>query len=104
VTVNVPTVADDGATADIVRWESVDNVARLNGVVAAASVTDLESQPRLVKANDIIDPTKVGGQSLTVIGATVDLPDAVGATILSGRMFDPGHIDRADRVCVLGIE
>jgi putative ABC transport system permease protein len=104
VTVVVPKVADDGAAAEIVRWDSVDNVIRLNGVAAAASVTDLESQPRPVKANDIIDPTKVSGQSLSVIGATADLPAAVGARIRHGRMFDLGHIDRGDRVCVLGVE
>jgi putative ABC transport system permease protein len=104
VTVDVPTVAGDGAAAEIVRWESVDNVTRLNGVAAGASVTDLESQPKPVKANDIIDPAKVGSHSLAVIGATADLPDAIGASILHGRMFDRGHIDRADRVCVLGVE
>ena len=104
VTVVVPAVPDDGAAAEIVRWESVANVTRLNGVVAAASVTDLESQPRSVKSNEIIDPTKVSSQSLSVIGATAGLPDAVGASILHGRMFDIGHIDRRDRVCVLGVE
>jgi putative ABC transport system permease protein len=104
VTVTVPNVADDGAVAEMVRWESVDNVTRLNGVVAAASVTDLESAPRSARANDIIDPTKVSAHSVAVIGATAGLPDAIGAAVLHGRMFDLGHIARGDRVCVLGVE
>jgi putative ABC transport system permease protein len=103
VTIEVPKVPDDGGL-ELVRWQSVASVDRLNGVTAAAAVTDLQSQARPVKANDVLDPTAVSTHAFPVIGATTGLPGAVGADITFGRFFDAGHVDRADRVCVLGVE
>jgi ABC-type antimicrobial peptide transport system permease subunit len=77
-------------------------MTRMNGVASAASITDPDGQMRTVRANDVHDPTAVASQRLPVVGATANLPAAVGGHIQHGRFFDPGHIARGDRVAVLG--
>lgn len=100
ITVTAPKVADGGL--EIARWPGVDDVARLNGVRHAASITDPDNHPKPVTANEVRDPTSLGSQSLPVVGATTGLPGAVGGRVLDGRFFDSGHVSRADRVAVLG--
>ena len=86
-----------------VPWTALDNVTRLNGVrsAAAMSQTTPDQQP-LVRANTLRDPTRVTDRTLPVAGTTIGLLDAAGASIYRGRFFDQGHIDRHDRVAVLG--
>jgi putative ABC transport system permease protein len=100
VTAQVPEVKDGGT--EVVRWPAVNDVSRLNGVRHAASITDPDVQGRSVTTNDVRDPTGLAAHSLPVVGATVGLPGAVGASTVHGRFFDAGHVGRADRVAVLG--
>jgi putative ABC transport system permease protein len=104
VTVDVPKASEDGGGPELVRWGAVDDVTRLNGVRAAASLTDLDATPMTVEANEIRDPAAVAVHSLPVVGTTTGLLETVGGHVVHGRFFDAGHVDRTDRVAVLGEE
>ncbi|MEV6595602.1 ABC transporter permease [Actinoplanes sp. NPDC051346] len=88
-----------------VRWEALDNVARLNGVTAVAGLTLVRNDKvPAVRANQLRDPTRVQNRTLPVLGATATLPAAARADVATGRFFDDGHVVRRDRVTVLGAE
>jgi putative ABC transport system permease protein len=101
ITVEVPT-REDGA---LVEWRSPAEVTRLRGVTSAAAVAQNEHSSNLsVTSNTLVDPTRVTDQSLAVIAATPGLPDAVKGRMVRGRFFDEGHVERRDRVAVLGAQ
>lgn len=100
VTVVVPPSAD---SVPLVDWSGVDAVRRLAGVdsvAALASSTDTASVQ--VRANDVVAPGDVSGQTVAVFAASPTLPAAVRGTMTVGRFFDGGNIARHDRVAVLG--
>lgn len=102
VTVDIPApLSNDVPPA--VQWGSLDDVARLNGVTAVAGYarTQPGHEPP-VRANTVRDPDRVLDRALTVVGATVALPEATRTGIASGRFFDAGHLTRRERVAVLG--
>ena len=101
VRVDIAPPATDAAAT--VSWTAIDDVARLNGVtaVAALTATDKTNAPS-VRANTVSDPSRVLDRTLPVAGSTADLPAATRTHIAFGRFFDDGHINRRDRVAVLG--
>ncbi|MFI6598971.1 ABC transporter permease [Nonomuraea sp. NPDC050536] len=99
ITVEVP----ESGTAPLVTWDALDRVTRLRGVVSAAAVAESKDSSNLaVRANAIVDPTRVTQQTLTVMSATLGLPEAARGRMVQGRFFDLGHVRRQDRVAVLG--
>ncbi|WP_127501618.1 ABC transporter permease [Actinoplanes solisilvae] len=104
VTVDIPEPIAPGSPP-VVAWESLDDLARLNGVEAAAAyVTTQPGKEPDVRANTVRDPGRVLDRVLPVVGATADLPAAARTTVAAGRFFDTGHITRRDRVAVLGAQ
>ncbi|HET6479178.1 MAG TPA: ABC transporter permease [Actinoplanes sp.] len=104
VTVDIPEPITPGSPP-VVAWGSLDDLIRLNGVEAAAAyVTTVAGQEPNVRANAVRDPERVLDRVLPVVGATADLPAAVRASVAGGRFFDAGHIERRDRVAVLGAQ
>jgi len=104
ITVHIPapSAADRPAVVD---WTALDDLTRLNGVTTAAAyarTTDGADLP--VRANAVQDPTRVLDRTLPIVGATATLPAAARTPIVAGRFFDDGHVTRADRVAVLGLE
>ncbi|UBU13137.1 ABC transporter permease [Nonomuraea gerenzanensis] len=102
ITVEVP-----GSTTGppLVGWDAVERLTRLRGVESAAAVADAkEGADLFVRSNDLVDPTKVTTQSLTVLAATTGLPEAARGRMTQGRFYDAGHIARGDRVAVIGDE
>lgn len=100
VTVVVPPSAD---SVPLVDWSGVDAVRRLAGVDSAAALaasTDTASVQ--VRANDVVAPGDVSGQTVAVFAASPTLPAAVRGRMTVGRFFDVGNIARHDRVAVLG--
>jgi putative ABC transport system permease protein len=86
-------------------WDSPSRAMRLNGVEAAASVSEIALPPGTeISAVSVHDPTQSRSMSPTVVAVSPELPDAVGATISQGRFFDSGHDVRGDRVAVLGAD
>lgn len=88
--------------AKVIPWDAGDRLGRLNGVVAAGTVSRVDVGNELVSTSPVSDPRSSTALRLTVQAASPALFDAVRATLRSGRLFDSGHSVRADRVVVLG--
>lgn len=82
--------------------DGVDRVTRLTGVEAAVQLGDVDLAGERVTAVDLDDPEAAPTTGPTVSAAVGDILAATGATITTGRVFDAGHRERADRVAVLG--
>ncbi|MFI7225413.1 ABC transporter permease [Nonomuraea angiospora] len=99
ITVQVP----QSPNTPLVEWDSIDRLTRLRGVESAAALAESDDSANLsVRSNDIVDPTRVTAQSLTVLAATTGLPEAARGRMVQGRFYDLGHIERRDRVAVIG--
>ncbi|HEY3750027.1 MAG TPA: ABC transporter permease [Pseudonocardiaceae bacterium] len=102
ITVTMPAGSSPDA-APVVSWNGLADLVRLNGVHAAAAISEANADSNLVvRANELHDPNTVTDRSLPVVSATAGLPQVVNATVAQGRFFDDGHVKRHDRVAVLG--
>jgi macrolide transport system ATP-binding/permease protein len=95
-----------GATGTIdpraIPWDAPERLTRLNGVVAAGLLSDVNVHDTLVSSSPVIDPVNQTAIRLAVRAASPDLLRAVRGDLASGRFLDDGHSVRADRVAVLG--
>ncbi|GGT17089.1 ABC transporter permease [Nonomuraea spiralis] len=99
VTVEVP----QNNRQALVSWQAAAEVRRLRGVLSATALAQNEKSSNLVvTANNLLDPTRLSGQTLAVVAATPDLPATTRGKLLAGRFYDTGHNARGDRVVVLG--
>jgi ABC-type antimicrobial peptide transport system permease subunit len=87
---------------DALPWDAEQRAARLNGVAAAGTLTDLDLRGALVRAVPLDDPQGQTQFQLPVKAASPGTFRAVRATLATGRLPDAGHSARADRVAVLG--
>lgn len=99
--------ARPGATTGIVDqkaipWDAPARLQRLNGVVAAGTVSDVDAGSALVSVSPVRDPLNESAFKLAVRAASPDMFKAVKAVLETGRLPDAGHSERADRVAVLG--
>lgn len=85
-----------------IPWDAADRLRRLNGVVAAGSMSEVEVGDALVSSSPVKDPLNQSAFKLSVVAASPELFRAVRAELATGRLPDSGHSDRADRVAVLG--
>ena len=83
-------------------WDAPARMLRLNGVVAAGTMSTVPIGNRQVSTSPISDPTRQTEFKLTVQAVSPGLFPAVRAELGSGRLFDEGNSLRADRVAVLG--
>ncbi|MFI9559041.1 ABC transporter permease [Nonomuraea endophytica] len=98
VTVDVP-----GDDRPLVGWDDVREVTRLRGVTSAAAVAEAKESANIsVRANELVDPSRMTELTLTVVASSPGLPEAVKGRMLQGRYFDAGHLARGDKVVVLG--
>jgi macrolide transport system ATP-binding/permease protein len=86
----------------VIPWDAPARLKRLNGVVAAGTLSPVASQDALVSASTITDPRRQTDFKLAVQAASPELFAAVRAELKNGRLPDEGHSQRADRVAVLG--
>lgn len=89
--------------AAILPWDVEELLDPLNGVVASGAVASVPD-PGGVRSVPFVDPTANATRIVPVVAASAGFLHAVRGHIASGRMFDEGHIRRADRVVVLGAE
>jgi macrolide transport system ATP-binding/permease protein len=94
--------APEGRPANDLPWDTSARVARLNGVVAAGTVSTVEIGDELVSASPINDPLTRTRFKLAVEAASPELFTAIRATLRTGRLLDAGHSLRRERVAVLG--
>jgi macrolide transport system ATP-binding/permease protein len=83
-------------------WDSSMRLRRLNGVVAAGTLSEVNIGNALVSSSPVHDPGSQTAFKLSVYAASPDLFRAVRAELEMGRVTDPGHSSRAARVAVLG--
>lgn len=75
---------------------------RLNGVTAAGSMGPVDVGGALVRSVPIPDPLAQTEFQISVYGASPGLLSATRGRLATGRWFDSGHSERADRVAILG--
>jgi putative ABC transport system permease protein len=103
VTVTAPPPPPSADPVPLVDWSGVDAVRRLAGVTSVAAIADSrETASVQVRANDVVAPGDVTGQTMAVLAASPGLPAAVRGGMTAGRFFDDGNVARHDRVAVLG--
>jgi macrolide transport system ATP-binding/permease protein len=85
-----------------IPWDASERLLRLNGVVAAGTVSEVDVGNALVSSSPVQDPLNQSAFKLSVHAASPGLFAAVRADLRTGRLPDLGHSARADRVAVLG--
>jgi ABC-type antimicrobial peptide transport system permease subunit len=75
---------------------------RLNGVTAAGAMGPVDVGGALVRSVPIPDPLAQTEFQMSVYGASPGLLGATRGALSTGRWFDSGHSERADRVAILG--
>ena len=99
-----PRPGSAGGITDVraIPWDAPARLLRLNGVVAAGLVSEVDVGDAMVSASPVKDPLNQSAVKLAVRAASPDLYRAVRADLAAGRLPDAGHSSRADRVVVLG--
>ena len=92
----------DNAPRARLPWDSEQRLNRLNGVVAAGTMADADIGGALTRCVPINDPLGQSEFQIPMIAASPGLYPAVRGRLATGRWFDHGHSERADRVAVLG--
>ena len=88
--------------ARVIPWDAPARLQRLNGVVAAGTISDVNLGNALVSASPVQDPLNQSAFKISVRAGSPGMFRAVRAELDTGRVFDGGHSSRADRVAVLG--
>lgn len=83
-------------------WDAPSRVSRLAGVESSALLATVDTKSARISAVPLVDPAAVEMANPAVIAASDGLLETVRGEMRTGRMFDSGHSDRADRVVVLG--
>jgi macrolide transport system ATP-binding/permease protein len=98
-----PSVRGGGARGAVLPWDAEARISRLNGVVAAGTLADVDVRGQLVRSVPVNDPLAAGATQLPMKAASPGIFRAVHAQLSAGRFFDAGHSRRGDRVVVLGV-
>ncbi|ADG75385.1 protein of unknown function DUF214 [Cellulomonas flavigena DSM 20109] len=85
-------------------WDAPERAERLNGVEAAALVSELDTTGLDVTAVPVHDPSAARVTSPSVVATSAHALESLGGRVVQGRYFDAGHDTRADRVVVLGAD
>ena len=85
-----------------IPWDAPARLRRLNGVVAAGTMSEVDIGNALVSSSPVKDPANQTAFKLSVHAASPDLFRAVRADLQTGRLPDFGHSERVERVAVLG--
>ncbi|MBU0499105.1 MAG: ATP-binding cassette domain-containing protein [Gammaproteobacteria bacterium] len=91
-----------GADGKAIPWDAPARLQRLNGVVAAGNLSEVDVGHALVSSSPVQDPQAQTAFNLAVKAASPGLFKALRAKLQSGRLPDEGHSLRSDRVAVLG--
>lgn len=90
------------AESSAVPWDAEERLVRLNGVVAAGTMSRVDTDGELVRSVPVNDPLGQSDFSIDVYAASPGLFDAIVAELGTGRFFDDGHSQRRDPVALLG--
>jgi putative ABC transport system permease protein len=98
-----PVAQPGSAAAEIIPWDADARLRRLHGVVAAGTLSEVDTRGALVRSVPINDPLGQTDVQLPIRAASPGLWPAVRAHLVAGRLPDSGHSARADHVAVLGV-
>lgn len=93
---------DSSRSLNVIPWDAEERMERLNGVVAAGTVSAVDVGDKLARSVPVVDPQGQTEFQIPVLAASPGLFQAVRASLFTGRFFDEGHEERADPVAVLG--
>src|SRR5215217_2780647 len=100
------TISAKAAAADedpnTIPWDSPQRIQRLNGVVSAGNLSEVDVKGELVSASPLRDPRRRSDFKLAIEAASPELFATIRARLRTGRIPDGGHDQRKDRVAVLG--
>lgn len=85
-----------------IPWDAPTRMARLNGVVAAGTLSEVDVGGALVSSSPVRDPQRQTALNLAVLAVSPGMFVTAHAEVAQGRFFDLGHSQRADRVVLLG--
>ena len=85
-----------------IPWDAEDRMTRLNGVVAAGTLTRVDTSGLLVSSVLINDPLGQNEFAMDVVASSPGLFAAVLGELSTGRYFDEGHSARNEPVAVIG--
>jgi len=85
-----------------IPWDAPTRLLRLNGVVAAGNLSEIDIGDALVSISPVRNPQGQTAFNLSVQAASPGLFEAVRADLKTGRFPDLGHSERMERVAVLG--
>ena len=85
-----------------IPWDAEDRLRRLNGVVAAGTLSVVDVGQRLITSSPVSDPAERTDFRFAVMAASPGLFDAVRANLSQGRVFDEGFSAREERVAIIG--
>jgi cell division protein FtsX len=94
--------APQDAPPNRIPWDAPARLERLNGVVAAGNLSNVDVGDALVSTSPVNDPQRRTDLKLAVQAASLELFRAVRAELGTGRIPDAGHSRRGERVAVLG--
>lgn len=83
-------------------WDAPQRVERLAGVVDVGLIAEVSMPDGAIRAVPVNDPSQPPSFAPRVLATSGGLLDAVRGELATGRFFDAGHDERADRVVVLG--
>ncbi|MDR2254365.1 MAG: ABC transporter permease [Bifidobacteriaceae bacterium] len=83
-------------------WDAAERVARLNGVVAAGTLSEIEVDTKRISAAPVFDPEAPPVAAPAVMAVTPDTLATVEGVMAEGVFFSGFHEATAQRVAVLG--
>lgn len=86
----------------VIPFDAEARLLRLNGVVAAGTLSSVDTGSRLTRSVPVNDPLRQNEFAIGIYAGSAGLFDTIGARLITGRFFDRGHSDNNDAVVVLG--
>jgi ABC-type antimicrobial peptide transport system permease subunit len=85
-----------------IPWDADQRLLRLNGVIGAGTLTQIDVKGALTRSAPVQDATSTTEFDVPVRAASPGLFAAIKTRLRTGRTYDAGHEQRADRVAVIG--
>jgi macrolide transport system ATP-binding/permease protein len=101
ITISAKAAAAD-ADPNTLPWDSPQRIQRLNGVVSAGNLSEVDIKGEFVSASPLRDPRRRSEFKFAIEAVSPDLFTTIRARLRTGRLPDGGHDQRKDRVAVLG--
>ena len=89
-------------TINLLPWDAQQRLERLNGVLAAGTLSNVDTAGELTRSVPLRDPLARNEFAMNVVAASPGTLEAFVAELRTGRFFDEGHSERGDPIALLG--